>query len=139
MQVSEVMTSSPVTIPANCTVLDAAKKMKEEDCGILPILDNGTVVGVVTDRDIVIWAAAEEKNLAETPIADIMSKELVTCKPSELLENVADRMTMSDVRRLVVLNENGDLVGIISIHDLLLNTGDESITDEVIHHVLRYA
>lgn len=139
MQVSEVMTSDPVTIPVRSTVLDAAKIMKEKDCGILPIIDGDTTVGVVTDRDIVIWAAAEEKNLAETPITDIMSKELVTCQPAELLENIADRMTMSDVRRLVVLDKDGRLAGIISIHDLLLNTGDESITDEVIHHVLRYA
>lgn len=139
MHVSEVMTPDPITIPVGSTVLDAAQKMKENDCGILPVLDADRVVGVVTDRDIVIWAVAEEKNLAETPITDIMSKELVTCVPSELLEDIADRMTMNDVRRLVVLDTTGKLTGIVSIHDLLLNTGDEAITDDVIHHVLRYA
>ena len=139
MQVSEVMTKNPVAISAKSTVLDAAKKMRDEDCGILPIVDGDTVVGVVTDRDIVIWAAAEEKNLAETPLNNIMSKELITCQPSEQLEDIADRMTINDVRRLVVLESGKKLVGIVSIYDLMLNTGDESITDEVIHHVLRYA
>lgn len=139
MQVSEVMTQNPVTISIESSVLDAAKKMRDEDCGILPIIDGESVVGVITDRDIVIRAAAEKKNLAETPLTEIMSMELVTCQPSELLENIADRMSISDVRRLVVLDSANKLVGIVSIHDLMLNTGDESVTDEVIHHVLRYA
>lgn len=139
MLVSEVMTTDPVTISVGSTVLDAAKKMRDDVCGILPVMDGETVVGVITDRDIVIWVAAEEKDMATTPIYEVMSKELVTCGPSELLENIAERMSVSDVRRLVVLDTDEKLVGIISIHDLMLNTGDEAVTDDVIHHVLRYA
>ncbi len=139
MLVSEVMTENPVTIALESTVLDAAKKMHDDDCGILPILDAGRVVGVITDRDIVVRAVAEEKDLTATPLVDVMSDELVSCASSEKLENIADRMSINDVRRLVVLDDNERLVGIVSIHDLMLNTGDEAVTDEVIHHVLRYA
>jgi len=139
MLVSEVMTKNPVTINVASTILEAAKKMKEDDCGILPIISEGKAVGVITDRDIVIWAAAEEKNLAETSVEDIMSRELITCKPSELLEDVADRMSINDVRRLIVLEDDEKLVGIVSIHDLMVNIGDEEMTDEVMHHVLQYA
>lgn len=139
MRVSEVMTANPVTIKLQRTVLEAAKLMRDEDCGILPVLDGDRVAGVVTDRDIVIWAVAEEKDLATTPLEEIISKELVACKPDELLEDIADRMSLSDVRRLVVLDDTNKLVGIISVHDLMLNTGDEATTDEVLHHVLRYA
>lgn len=139
MLVSEIMTQNPVTIPLGSTVLDAAKKMRDEDCGILPVMDGERPVGVLTDRDIVIWAVADEKEVAVEPVSEIMSKDLVTCTPDELLEDVADRMSLSDVRRLVVLNKGQKLVGIVSIHDLMLNTGDEATTDEVLHHVLRYA
>ncbi len=139
MQVAEVMTQDPVTIEVGATILDAAKKMRDQDCGILPVMDGSKVVGVITDRDIVIWVVAAEKKPDTTILSEIMSTELVTCAPDEELENIADRMSISDVRRLVVLDDRERLVGIVSIHDLMLNTGDETVTDEVIHHVLRYA
>lgn len=139
MLVEEVMTKDPVTIAVGATLLDAAKLMRDEDCGILPVMDGDMVDGVITDRDLVVWAVAEGKDMAGTPLTEIMSKELVTCAQTELLENIADRMSVNNVRRLVVVDDNEKLVGIVSVHDLLLNTGNEAVTDEVIHHVLRYA
>lgn len=138
MFVSEVMTANPTTIHNDSTILEAAKVMRDEDCGVLPIMGDKDVVGVVTDRDIVLYATAEEVDL-NTPITEIMSKEVVTCKEDERLQDIADRMSINGVRRLVVQNENGRLSGIVSLHDLMVNIGDEKTTDEVIHHLLRYA
>ena len=139
MLVSEVMTKNPILIDTGYTILDVAKKMCDEECGVLPVMEGDAVTGIVTDRDITIYATAKEIDVANTPITEIMSKEVLACREDELLENIADRMSINDVRRLVVYNEQRKVVGIVSIHDLMVNIGDEKMTDEVIHHVLKYA
>ena len=68
-----------------------------------------------------------------------MSREVIACRETDLLQKAADCMSLNNVRRLVVLNGEGRLSGIVSIHDLMLNIGDEAVTDEVMHHVLKYA
>jgi len=139
MRVYEVMTEDPITIDINYSILDAAKKMRDENCGVLPIMDGDEIVGVVTDRDVTVYAVAEEKGLVDTNITEIMSEKVITCGHEELLEDIADRMSINDVRRLVVLGDDEKIKGIISIQDLMVNIGDEKMTDEVIHHVLKYA
>jgi len=139
MLVSDVMTANPVLLDSDCTVLEAAKIMRDEDCGIVPIMEGNKVVGVLTDRDIVVYSLAEEKDAGKTPVSEIMSEDVVTCKEDEFLENIADRMSINGVRRLIVLNSQERIVGIVSIHDLMVNIGDEKMTDEVVHHLLRYA
>ncbi len=139
MRVYEVMTEEPITIDINYTILQAAQKMRDENCGVLPITDGDAVVGVVTDRDISVYCVAEEKSPADTSITEIMSDKVITCNEDELLEDIADRMSINDVRRLVVLDGDEKIKGIVSIQDLMINIGDEKMTDEVIHHVLKYA
>jgi len=139
MLVSEVMTPEPVKISKDCTLFEAAQLMRDENCGVLPIMDEEKVVGIVTDRDIVIYADAEDHPLKETSVTKIMADNVVVCKENESLEDVADRMSVSAVRRLVVLDMEENISGIVSLHDLMLNIGDQGTTDEVMHHLLRYA
>ena len=139
MLVSEVMTAEPVTIEQECTLFEAAQKMRDENCGVLPVMDGERIAGVLTDRDIVIYADAEDRPLKDTPVTEIMADDVVVCKHDEALEEVADRMSVRAVRRLVVLDNEERIAGIVSLHDLMLNIGDEKTTDEVVHHLLRYA
>ncbi len=139
MQVSEIMTENPVMIDKNSSIADAAKKMRDEDCGVLPVGDLQNLEGMITDRDITIWAVAEELNLQQSTVADIMSTEIITCHAADDLGKAADIMSLNGVRRLVVKDDNQEVVGIVSISDLMKNIGDENVTDDVMHHVLKYA
>ena len=103
-----------------CTTLDnvyeVAVKMKKDDVGIIPILEDGKLVGVITDRDIVIEGTAE-KRPGSTKVTDIMQRDVVTVTPDMSCEGAADLMAKHQIRRLPVV-ENGILVGMVSLGDL---------------------
>lgn len=139
MLVSDVMTKEPITIDSQCSLLDAARVMRDEDCGVLPVLKDDQLVGILTDRDIVIYAGAEGRALEQTRVTEIMTEDVATCHANKTLEAAADRMSVRSVRRLVVVDEQDKIIGIVSLHDLMLNIGDEKTTDEVVHHLLRFA
>jgi CBS domain-containing protein len=99
------------------TVLEAAKLMAEIDAGALPVGEEDRLVGMVTDRDIVIRAVAQGKS-ADTKISDIMSREMLYCFDTDEVEEVSRNMGKAQVRRLPVLNKDKRLVGIVSLGDL---------------------
>lgn len=103
-----------------CTTLDnvyeVAVKMKNDDVGIIPILDDGKLVGVITDRDIVVDGTAEKKT-GSTKVTDIMTTKLVTVTPETSIEEAAELMSKHQIRRLPVV-EDKRLVGMLSLGDL---------------------
>ncbi len=117
MQVSEAMTREVTLISPDQTICEAARVMGECDVGSLPVADNERLVGVITDRDIAIRGVAE--NLSpETPVREVMSKEVLYCFDDEPIEDVAQNMGEQQIRRLPVVDRQKRLVGIISIGDL---------------------
>jgi CBS domain-containing protein len=117
MNVNSCMsTDVRITSPGE-TIRKVAKVMKELDTGILPVGDNDRLVGMITDRDIAVRAIAEGKG-PETTVKDIMSREVLYCYDDESLDDVARQMRELQVRRMVVLNRDKRLVGIISLGDL---------------------
>ena len=116
MRVSEIMTDSVKTVSPSDTIQQAAGIMKQIDCGSVPVADNGQVVGMITDRDIVIQAVAEGKG-ANFPVKTSMSRPVVTISRDTDAREAADVMADHQVRRLPVV-ENGKLVGILAIADL---------------------
>lgn len=117
MKVSEVMTSDVKIADPNRSIQDAAKLMDKNDCGSLPVGEGDRLVGMITDRDIVIRAVAAGLP-ASTPIRDIMSQEIKYCFDDEDLEDIADNMGDIQMRRLPVLNRDKRIVGIVSIGDM---------------------
>ena len=112
MKVSEIMTREPATIGPDATLGDAATLMKQQDCGAIPVVENGRLVGIVTDRDIVFRAIAAGKVPKKTRAAEVMSADPITVAPDDDV-NVAEReMRERQVRRLPVV-EDGRLVGIL--------------------------
>jgi CBS domain-containing protein len=99
------------------TIREAAMAMKELDAGILPVSENDRLVGMITDRDIAVRAVAEGKG-PETRVKDVMSREVLYCYEDESLDDVARQMRELQIRRMVVLNRDKRLIGIISIGDL---------------------
>lgn len=120
MKVREAMTIKVRTANPEQTICQAARLMAECDAGILPVGDNDRLVGVITDRDIAIRAVAQGKS-PETPVSDVMTKEVLYCFEDEDLEHVAKNMGDVKVRRLPVLNRKKRLVGIVSVGDLALS------------------
>lgn len=120
MKVREAMTIKVRTANPEQTICEAACLMAECDAGFLPVGENDRLVGVITDRDIAIRAVAQGKS-PETPVREVMSKEVLYCFEDEDVEHVARNMSDVKVRRLPVLNRKKRLVGIISVGDLALS------------------
>lgn len=117
MRVSETMTREVTLVSPEQSIRDAAKAMADCDAGALPVAKDDRLVGVITDRDIAIRAVAE--NLSpDTPVREVMSKEVLYCFEDEAIEHVAENMGEKQIRRLPVLDRNKRLVGIVSIGDL---------------------
>jgi CBS domain-containing protein len=112
MKISEIMTRDPATVRPDSTLGEAATLMKQEDCGSLPVVDGARLVGIVTDRDIVVRAIAAGKDAKTTRVSDVMSADPVTVSPSDDVREAERSMRDSQVRRLPVV-EDGRLVGIL--------------------------
>ena len=112
MKVKDLMTPSPTVCRPEDTASQAATLMKQEDCGAIPVVEGGKLVGIVTDRDIVVRAVAAGKDPRSTPVSLVMSADPVTLSPDADADEAQRLMAESQVRRLPVV-ENGHLVGIL--------------------------
>ncbi|MDN0076618.1 CBS domain-containing protein [Crenobacter sp. SG2303] len=117
MRVSDAMTRDVRLIDPDNSLLDAARIMAEAEIGALPVRDNDRLIGVVTDRDIVVRALAQGKT-ADTKVRDVMSQDVKYCYEDEDLDEVAINMADIQVRRLPVLSRDKRLVGILSLCDV---------------------
>jgi CBS domain-containing protein len=131
--VQEAMTANPTTVTPDTSAREAARIMKNEDTGIVPIVESDRLVGVITDRDLTLQIVAEDGN-AETPVAQIAAKELVTVDPQQSLEEAARLMAEHQVRRLPVVEEDGRLVGILAQKDLA-DAGHDTLTGDVVEKI----
>jgi CBS domain-containing protein len=118
MQVKEIMCKKAEFLPPTASLKEAAKLMKSNDYGFIPIGESDRLVGAVTDRDIVIRAIAEGKDINQVTLGEIMSKGIQYCFEDEDLKTVAQKMEKLQVRRLVVLNKDKRMIGIISLGDI---------------------
>jgi CBS domain-containing protein len=111
------MTANPVTLPASSPLNEAARHMKQRNIGDVIVVDEGTVCGVVTDRDIVVRALAENKDPASTTLGDICSRDLISLSPDDSADDAVRLMRERAIRRVPIL-EAGSPVGVVSIGDL---------------------
>jgi|SRR5215210_1109266 len=131
--IQDVMTSNPTTIQPTTSAQDAARTMKSEDVGSLPIVENDRLTGVVTDRDLALRVLGEGRG-GETPVAEIASKDVVTVDPQQSLEEAARLMAEHQVRRLPVCEEDGRLVGILAQADIA-QSGHDVLTGETVEQI----
>ena len=124
MKIRDVMTPNPRTVSPNDTVRAAAQVMQEEDTGAVPVVDDGQVLAVVTDRDIVVRVVAEGGSFSSR-VGDIATKSVVCVTPEMSTSEAGDLMSEHQIRRLPVV-ENDRLVGIVSIGDLAVKEGKDS-------------
>jgi len=125
MRVSEAMTRDVRVANPGQSIRDVAKIMAEIDAGAIPVGENDRLVGMITDRDIAIRAIAKGKG-PDTPVRDVMSKDVKYCYEDEDLEHVARNMGDIQVRRLPVVSRDKRLVGIVSLGDVAQNEDSET-------------
>lgn len=125
--VREVMTSRVITLPRETTLAEAARTMREQDIGDIVVSDGSEPAGLVTDRDIVVRAVAERCDPASTTIGEILTSDLVTVRPDDTVQSAALLMRDHAVRRVLVCEDDRQLVGIVSIGDLAEEIDPESV------------
>ncbi len=135
MQVFEAMTPDVVRVAPDVTLMEAARAMKDLDIGPLPVCEGERLLGMVTDRDITVRATAEGRDPRETPVSDIMTMDVVCCHEADDIRAAAKLMQDAQLRRLLVVNDDGKLVGIVSLGDLILQTGDEKLAGRTLEKV----
>ena len=130
-RVHEVMSDRPRCVTPDTPVAEAAQLMESEDVGSLPVLEGQRVVGVVTDRDIVVRAVAKGKDPKGMPVREVASGDLVTLTPDDDLSDALTLMATHQVRRLPVVDAENRLVGIVAQADLARVAGEKAIGEMV--------
>lgn len=127
MKVSDAMTSQVSIARPTDSIRQVAETMAKVDSGVVPVVDNGKVVGLVTDRDIVLRVVAEGRSF-DSAVSDVMSDgEVLSVKEDDVLADATAKMANNQVRRLVVLNESGNLTGILSLGDVAKDYGAKQV------------
>lgn len=129
----EIMTTDCSTVTLKDNVYEAAVKMKQEDTGFIPVVEGRKLIGVLTDRDLVIRGFAEKRE-GSTAIKEVMSDRVVSVPPETTVDEAAKIMAKEQIRRLPVV-ENGDLVGIVSIGDLAVRDKFEDEAGEALSQI----
>jgi CBS domain-containing protein len=135
MQVKEMMTRGVECVAPDTTLQEAAQKMKALDVGPLPICEADRLAGMLTDRDIVLRCVAEGRDPRTTKVRDVMTEGIVYCFEEEDVRLAAQLMTEKQVRRLVVLNRDKRLVGIISLGDLAVDAREAQLAGETLERI----
>jgi len=135
MQLKEVMTQGVDVVPPEAILQEAAQKMKQLEVGPLPVCDGERLVGLLTDRDITVRAVAEGCDPTTTKVRDVMTPEVLYCFEDQEVQEAAKLMEERQIRRLPILNRNKWLVGIVSLGDLAVRTGDEKLAGKTVKQV----
>jgi CBS domain-containing protein len=133
-KVKDVMTERPRAVTPQTPVSEVAQLMETEDVGVVPVVEGDRLVGMVTDRDIVVRAIAKDKDPRGMPAAEVSSRELVTVNPDDDLSDALELMARYQVRRLAVTAEDERLVGVVSQADVALQ-GKDKDTGEVVQSI----
>jgi CBS domain-containing protein len=133
-KVRDAMTQHPRTLAPDATIVEAARAMRDEDAGIMPVVEGDRLEGVITDRDIVVRTVADGKNPEEIRVRDVMSERLVTIDPDQDIDEAMRLMAEHQVRRLPVCEEDGRIVGVLAQADVA-RKGDDSRTGETVEQI----
>jgi CBS domain-containing protein len=137
MKIQDVMTRDPRTVTPETSARDAARLMKDEDVGIIPVVegDSCRLVGVVTDRDLAVRLIAEGRD-GETRVRDVMSGgRIATCTPDQDLNAAMDTMASEQLRRIPIVDERGSLVGIVAQADVVLKARNDRKAEETVERI----
>jgi len=138
MKAQDIMSKNPACVTPDTTLADAARLMKTENIGVVPVVESESskrLVGVLTDRDIAVRAVAEGRDGATTSVGHIMTSNVRTSTATDPVADVMDLMGREQVRRVPVVDERGVLVGIISQADIVLEAKDDKRAEKTVEQI----
>ena len=135
MDLRDIMTRNVEVVSAGASLMDAARKMKELDVGLIPVCDGDRLKGVLTDRDITIRATASGRDPAKTKVSEIMTTDLAYGLEDQEIEEAVSVMEARQIRRLPVVNLDKRLVGIVSLADIAVHVGDRDLSGETLEEI----
>lgn len=128
--VTEVMTSDPVTIGSRRTLIEAARLMRDYDIGDIIVTDDAAPMGIITDRDIVIRAIADGRDIAVIEVGDVCSRDLATVSPNDSTELAVELMRSRAIRRLPVVS-GGRIIGVVGLGDMAVERDPQSALADI--------
>ena len=133
----DIMTKNPTAANREMTLMEVANLMKDGDFGVLPVVEKETnkLVGILTDRDIVVRAVAEGKDISETTVGETMSEHLYTAEPEDFVFEAVRTMGERQVRRIPIVDNEGILQGIIAMADIALEMEDQREIAETLEDI----
>jgi len=138
MKAKEIMTRKPKSVTPETSVREAARLMKEEDVGVLPVVDrdgSDRLIGIVTDRDIAIRHVAEGHDSSSCPVSEAMTSSVSTVREDDDVDSVMDLMGKEQVRRIPVIDERGGLIGIVAQADIVREAHDDRKAERTIEKI----
>jgi len=118
MKVQEIMSTKVETIKPTSSLRAAARTFSDLNVGVLPVVDEGKLVGIITDRDVSVYAIAIGREPQYTDVKVVMSKEVFTCNANQSLAEAAEIMEQHNIRRLAVVSDSEEVVGILTVDDI---------------------
>lgn len=135
MQLKNVMSRDLEMVEPTSTLQQAAEKMKSINAGMMPVVDDEQLVGMLTDRDITIRAVAKGKDPRTTRVSEIMTPEAVACFEDQDLEDAVTLMGEKQIRRLMVLDRSNHIVGVVSLGDIATLLSDKQVAGSVLKEI----
>ncbi len=118
MRVQEIMSTKVETIKPTSSLRATARTLSNLNVGALPVVDDGKLVGIITDRDVSVYAIALGRDPQSTEVQKVMTKEVYTCRENQELSEAAEIMEKHNIRRLAVMNSNNDIAGFLTVDDI---------------------
>src|ERR1043165_911939 len=135
MKVKEVMTPNAKAIWLTGSLADASKLMWENDCGVLPIIKDGSkVIGLITDRDVCMAAAMRDRKPSGISVEEVMTGQVYAVNPEDNIDQALQLMQQHQIRRLPVINPEGELEGILSMNDIVLHAKPDAAAEDSIDY-----
>ncbi|HVR16400.1 MAG TPA: CBS domain-containing protein [Candidatus Limnocylindrales bacterium] len=135
MELRDIMTRNVEVVNGNASLKEAATKMKTLDVGLIPVCDGDRVKGLLTDRDITIRATANGRDPSKTKVNEVMSTDIAYCLEDQAVDEAVILMEARQIRRLPILNQDKQLVGIVSLADIAVHVGDRDLTGETLEEI----
>lgn len=138
MKANEIMTSQPVCVTPETPIQEAARLMKDQNVGMLPVVQtegSKQLIGVITDRDITIRHVAEGHTSTDCPVSEAMTDNVTTASPESDVSDVMEIMGREQVRRIPIVDERGELVGVVAQADVVLHAKDDRKAEQAIEEI----
>ena len=133
--IRDVMTPNPECVSERDSISDVARIMKNQDTGVVPVVDGKKVIGMITDRDIVVRGIAEGKDVGSVRVNELMTRQVRSVRDTATVNEALQLMSGAEIRRVAVVNGNDELVGIVSLGDISTSTNQDGKIGQAVENI----